>query len=168
MRILGVDPGTVNMGWGVIESDNAQTAYVNCGILKQQSGSEMGGRLLFFYEELLKIIEKYHPAVCAVESPFVGENIRSAFVLGKAQGIAILAAAAKGLRVVEYPPNLVKQRLSGYGHSSKEQMQTMLALLLNMENLPKQTDATDALAIALCHHMQEQINGLMPEGTTAK
>ena len=164
MRILGVDPGTVNMGWGIIECENSQSSYLCCGVLEQKSGSDMGARLLFFYEELLKVIDEYRPTVCAVESPFVGKNIRSAFILGKAQGIAILAACCKGLRVVEYAPNLVKQRLSGYGHSSKEQLQTMLQLLLNMESLPKQTDATDALAIALCHFIQEQIDGLMPEG----
>jgi len=164
MRILGIDPGTVNMGWGIIEANGAHTTYVACGVLKQKSGSDMGQRLLFFFNELIDIINEYIPEVCAVESPFVGENIRSAFTLGKAQGVAILAASYKGLRVVEYAPNLVKQRLSGYGHSSKEQIQAMLLLLLNMESLPKQTDSTDALAIALCHHMQEHIDGVIPKG----
>jgi len=160
MRILGIDPGTVKTGWGIIDASGQNMRYIAAGVLKQKSGSDISARLLYFHQELIKIIEQYHPQSCGIESPFVGENVRSAFTLGKAQGVAILAAATKGLSTVEYLPNLVKQRLSGYGHSTKEQLQITLKLLLDNADLPSETDATDALAIAVCHHLQNEMEGL--------
>ena len=162
MIILGVDPGTIQLGYGVIANKDDTMSVVAYGAIKCKG--ELPERLCRLYEELGKIITKHRPEVLAVESPFVGENARSAIAIGKAQAIVILAAAQRGLSIFEYPPATVKQYVADYGASSKEQVQAMVKLLLEMEELPQPLDAADALAVAICHAREDKLKTIKSEG----
>jgi crossover junction endodeoxyribonuclease RuvC len=151
MRILGVDPGTVAMGYGVLESRNDKITLIECGVLTTKARSPIGERLFYLYEELGKIISKFKPDAAAVEQPFFAKNAKSALAIGRAQAIAILAAASQQIPAYEYTPAQVKQRVSNYGASSKEQIQEMVRLQLGLAEAPQPNDAADALAVALCH-----------------
>lgn len=162
MRVLGVDPGTIVMGYGVIESQDNETTLVKYGTLKTNSRSPIGERLSFLYNELIKIICEYQPEVMAVEQPFVAKNAQSAFAVGRAQAAAILAAANEQIPCYEYTPREVKQRVANYGASGKEQIQQMVMLQLGLNQIPEPDDAADALAVALCHiqakHFEDLLN----------
>jgi crossover junction endodeoxyribonuclease RuvC len=151
MKVLGIDPGTLIMGYGVIESQDTEVSLIKYGVLKTPSRSLIGERLSFLYRNLIQIIDKYKPEVVAVEQPFFAKNAKSALAIGKAQAVAILAAANNHLLCYEYTPREVKQRVSGYGGSDKEQIQQMVMLQLGLTQLPEPSDAADALAVALCH-----------------
>ena len=163
MRILGIDPGTVIMGYGVIETEEDKISMVDCGVLKNPERSPIGERLSYFYGELLKIISRYQPDTVAVEQPFVAKNVRSALAIGRAQAVAMLAAANKGLQVYEYTPTAIKQRVADYGASSKEQIQEMVRLQLELSEVPQPSDAADALAVAICHLREMHISSLLTE-----
>jgi len=160
MRILGVDPGTISMGYGVIEADGDQITMVSCGALTCQARSPIGERLSFLYHAISAIISQYQPDNVAVEQPFVAQNVKAALAIGKAQAIAILAAANCQIPVYEYTPAQVKQRVSNYGASSKEQIQEMVKLQLGLTEVPQPSDAADALAVALCHRQEAHLNSL--------
>jgi len=164
MRILGVDPGTVTMGYGVIESKGGEIAMVDCGALKCPARSPIGERLSYLYGELLKIISRYRPDAVAVEQPFMAKNVRSALAVGRAQAVAMLAAANRGLQVYEYTPTEVKQKVTDYGASSKEQVQEMVRLQLELSEAPQPIDAADALAVAICHLREMQLQSLLARG----
>ena len=149
--MLGIDPGTITMGFGVVECQDNDVALIKYGAFNTPSRSSIGERLSFLYRELQLIIEKYHPQVMAVEQPFVAKNAKSAFAVGRAQAVAILAAANGHLPCFEYTPNEIKQRVANYGASSKEQIQQMVSLQLGLKLIPEPNDAADALAVALCH-----------------
>ncbi len=166
MRVLGVDPGTITMGFGVIESDGDEIVLVDCGALSPVKRSSIGERLCFLYNELLKVIKKYRPDAVVVETPFVGDNVRSALAIGRAQAIALLAAASRKLPAFEYSPARIKQVVSGYGASTKEQMQTMVKLQLNMAEVPQPHDAADALAVAICHIREAHLNEVLARQKT--
>jgi crossover junction endodeoxyribonuclease RuvC len=163
MRILGIDPGTITVGYGIIDSEAGNISFVCCDALKCKQRSPIGERLCYIYDELCAVIEKYRPDVVAVEQPFVDKNIRSALVIGKAQAIAILAAGKHHLPCYEYSPAQIKQGATSYGASSKEQVQQMVKLQLNLAKIPEPNDAADALAVAICHirsvHLSDIING---------
>ena len=161
MRILGIDPGTAVMGYGVIESGDDEAALIDCGALDCSKRSSMGERLNFLYNELGKIISRYQPEAVAIEQPFVAKNVRSALAIGKAQAVAMLAAANKGIPSYEYTPTQVKQRVADYGASSKEQIQEMVRLQLGLSEVPQSSDAADALAVALCHWREVHISNLL-------
>ena len=161
MRILGVDPGTVTMGYGVIEASDDEITLVNFGALSCQARSPIGERLSFLYQSLLKIISRYHPDAVAVEQPFMARNVKSALAVGKAQAVAILAAANNGIPVYEYTPAQVKQRVADYGASSKEQIQEMVRLQLGLSEVPQPNDAADALAVAICHLREIHLDALL-------
>ena len=151
MRILGVDPGTIVIGYGVVEGDRDTLTTVTYGAIKCKERLPLPERLAYLYDGLGKIFDEYRPDALAVETPFVGENVKSALAIGKAQAIAMLAAARRHVPVFEYPPATVKHHVADYGASSKEQMQEMVKLLLNLEEVPEPNDAADALAVAICH-----------------
>ncbi len=151
MRILGVDPGTIVLGYGLIESVRDEMTLVHYDSIKCKARSDMSERLLFLYDGLTQVVDKYEPDVMAVESPFVGENIKSALAIGKAQAIVLLVAAQHGLPIFEYSPAKIKHHVADYGASSKEQMQEMVKLLLDLDEIPQPNDAADALAVAICH-----------------
>jgi len=161
--ICGIDPGTVAMGYGVIEVGDDEAALVDYGVLNCAARSPIGERLSFLYRELEGIMARYNPQEVAVEQPFVAKNARSALAIGKAQAVAILAAANRGIPCYEYTPAQVKQRVADYGASSKEQVQEMVRLQLGLDKVPP-SDAADALAVALCHLRQTHINNLLAEG----
>jgi len=151
MKVLGIDPGTVTMGYGVVESNNDDISLIDCGALVASERSPIGERLCYLYRELLCIIENYQPDMVAVEQPFVAINARSALAIGRAQAIALLAAATQNIPTHEYTPAQVKQSVANYGASSKAQVQEMVRLQLNLKEVPQPDDAADALAVAICH-----------------
>ncbi|MBI4181320.1 MAG: crossover junction endodeoxyribonuclease RuvC [Chloroflexi bacterium] len=161
MKILGVDPGTVAMGYGVIESLNDETTFIDCGTLTTPPGSPIGERLSFLYHKLEEIIANHRPDEVAIEQPFVAKNVKSALAIGKAQAVAILAAANQGIPIHEYTPAQIKQSVSNYGASSKEQIQEMVKLQLGLSQVPQPSDAADALAVALCHLSQMHLSNLL-------
>jgi crossover junction endodeoxyribonuclease RuvC len=161
MRVLGIDPGTITMGYGVIESQDDDISLIKYGALNTPSRSPIGERLSFLYDKLMTIIAEYRPEALAVEEPFVAKNARSAFAVGRAQAIAILAAANSHIPCYEYTPREVKQRVANYGASGKEQIQQMVMLQLGLSQIPDPNDAADALAVALCHLQVIHLNDLL-------
>jgi len=163
MRILGIDPGTVTRGYGVIESRNDEISLVDYGALSSPLRSPMGERLSYLYRELGNIISRYQPDAVAIEQPFVAKNVKSALAIGKAQAVAILVAANMGIPSYEYTPAQVKQRVANYGASSKEQIQQMVRLQLGLSDVPQPSDAADALAVAICHLRETYLENLLAE-----
>ena len=161
MRILGIDPGTVAMGYGVLESTDDKTTLIDYGVLTTKARSPIGERLSFMYNKLLEIISKSQPDAVAIEQPFVAKNVKTALAIGKAQAVAILAAANKGIPSYEYTPTQIKQRVANYGASSKEQIQEMVRLQLELAQVPQPNDAADALAVALCHLGEIHLSNLL-------
>ncbi len=161
MRILGVDPGTVSTGYGIIEANEDNLTLVGYGALSSRARSPIGERLSYIYDALLKIIIQYQPDAVAVEQPFVARNVKSALAVGRAQAVAILAAANRGIPVYEYTPARVKQQVADYGASSKEQIQEMVRLQLGLSQVPQPSDAADALAVALCHLQETHLDSLL-------
>ena len=162
MKVLGIDPGTITMGYGVIEDDEDQVKVAEYGALNSPKRSPIGERLNYLYQELFKIISHHQPDAVAVEQPFMmTRNVKSALAIGRAQAIAILAAAGNGVPVYEYTPTQVKQAVADYGASSKEQIQEMVRLQLDLDEVPQPSDAADALAIAICHLRQTHLSNLL-------
>lgn len=148
MRTLGIDPGTVATGWGVIDEIEHSPRYIAGGVIR--ACGSLSGRLLTIFQELREILSKYQPACVGLEKTFVGENVQSAFRLGEARGVILLAAEVAGVRVVEYAPAEVKVAVAGGGRATKEQMQLMVRRLLDLtEDIA--TDEADALGVAICH-----------------
>ena len=161
MIVLGIDPGTITMGFGVIKCLDNDVFLLKYGALNSSACSPIGERLRFLYGKLKSIIAEYHPEVVAVEQPFVAKNVQSAFAIGRAQAIAILAAADENLPCFEYTPAEIKQKVANYGASSKEQIQQMVMLQLGLKEIPEPNDAADALAVALCHIQVMQLEKLL-------
>ncbi len=161
MIVLGIDPGTIAMGYGVIESRDDEITLVDYGALATIARSPIGERLSYLYNKLLEIISRYQPDAVAIEQPFMGKNAKSALAIGKAQAVAILAAANKGITTYEYTPAQIKQRVANYGASSKEQIQEMVRLQLGLSQVPQPNDVADALAVALCHLSEVHLSHLL-------
>ncbi|MDP2856171.1 MAG: crossover junction endodeoxyribonuclease RuvC [bacterium] len=168
MRVLGIDPGTVVVGWGVVDSNDGRELMTACGILTASSKLPPAVRLSKLYKGLEKLVAQYKPDVVAVETPFVSQNVSTALAIGRAQAIALLAAANKGIPTFEYSPAQIKQRVASYGASSKEQIQQMVKLHLGLEEIPEPSDAADALAVALCHLSEVHVSGLLGETQSKK
>jgi crossover junction endodeoxyribonuclease RuvC len=149
-RILGLDPGLRNLGWGVIDWDGARLSFVACGAITSDAGEPMGQRLAALFAGLEDVMRLWLPAEAAVEETFVNGNARSALKLGQARGVALLAPARLGLSVAEYAPNTVKKTVTGTGHADKAQIRAMIGYLLP-KAAPQTEDAADALAIAITH-----------------
>ncbi len=154
--ILGIDPGTVVMGCAVMECVDKKISMLYMDVLKQTAKSDAYEKLQFIYQKIITIINEYKPTAMAIEAPFFGKNVQSMLKLGRAQGVAIAAAMQQNLSVTEYAPKKVKQAVAGNGNASKEQVWQMLQRQLHIPNKPKYFDATDALAVALCHYYQSQ------------
>lgn len=148
-RILGIDPGSRITGYGVVDMARGRAAHVADGCIRTPEG-DMAGRLRVIFEEVQTIIERYEPAEMAIEKVFVNRNVDSALKLGQARGVAIVAAASRGLPVFEFSPTQIKQAIVGRGGADKVQIQHMVRMLLNLEERA-QSDAADALAAAICH-----------------
>ncbi|RYG39560.1 MAG: crossover junction endodeoxyribonuclease RuvC [Chitinophagaceae bacterium] len=159
--ILGIDPGTLLMGYGVIRISQGKIALQEMQTLKLSGKKDNYERLHLIHHKVTELITLYKPHEFAIEAPFFGKNVQSMLKLGRAQGVAIAAAMSAGIPVTEYSPRKVKQSVTGNGNADKEQVWKMLQQLLNITEAPKYFDAADALAIAVCHHFQ--IGGGMPK-----
>lgn len=149
-RILGLDPGLCNLGWGVVDWDGARLSFVACGAIKTAPQEPMGQRLAALFAGLEDVMRQWQPSEAAVEETFVNGNARSALKLGQARGVALLVPARLGLSVAEYAPNSVKKTVTGTGHAEKTQIRAMIRYLLP-KAAPKTADAADALAVAITH-----------------
>jgi len=156
--ILGVDPGSIVAGYGVIRSAGREAAYVTCGVIRAHRADPLPHRLLTLHESILVLIDEHHPAAVAVERAFYGKNIRALMALGQAGGVVQLAAAERGVDVYEYTPGEVKKAVVGRGAASKEQVQRMVCAVLDLRR-GAPLDATDALAVALCHESRTRDPG---------
>jgi crossover junction endodeoxyribonuclease RuvC len=150
VRIIGIDPGLRRTGWGVIESDGVRLSYVSSGLITSTSDEDLAYRLRELFEGLTSVIAGSGATEAAVEETFVNENPRATLKLGQARGMALLAPAMKGLKIAEYPPNLIKKAVVGAGHADKKQIQAMIGFLLPKARF-ESADEADALAIAICH-----------------
>ena len=150
VRILGIDPGLRNMGWGVIESEGSKLSFVACGTVKSNDKLTLADRLCQLFDGLSEVVHLYQPHEASVEETFVNKDARATLKLGQARGIAMLVPARAGLLVAESAPNLVKKSIVGTGHADKQQIHRMVKMLLPKAD-PKTPDAADALALALTH-----------------
>jgi crossover junction endodeoxyribonuclease RuvC len=164
VRVLGIDPGTLVMGYGLIDDLDDHLSMIDCGVLKVSGGAPVPERLHILYTRLMEILRCSQPDEMAVEEPFVSRNVRSALAIGRAQAVAMLAAASVHIPVYTYPPARVKQVVANYGGSDKQQIQHMVSMQLGLSSAPRETDATDALAIALCHLREKHLARLITTG----
>ena len=152
--ILGLDPGTNIMGFGVIGIENKKAHLIDLGIFNLSKLEDQTLKLKGIFDQTSEIIQKFKPDELAIEAPFFGKNVQSMLKLGRAQGVAIGAALNKSMMVNEYSPRKIKQSVTGNGNASKEQVAAMLKQLLGIKEDQKYLDATDAVAVALCHFYQ--------------
>lgn len=156
--ILGIDPGTTVMGFGVLRMEDGRVTLLEAGAIRFTATDDHTLKLRAIFNDTLAIIERHHPDELAIEAQFFGKNVQSMLKLGRAQGVAIAAALQRELVVTEYAPKRVKQSITGNGNATKEQVAAMLATILGPAGIPTSTDATDAVAVALCHcHSQGSI-----------
>jgi crossover junction endodeoxyribonuclease RuvC len=151
MRIIGVDPGSNTTGYGVIESDGRRYELIEYAGIRGPKHLSFPERLLAISRKLEEVIERLSPEACAVEDTFYAVNVKSALKLGQARGAVLVAAARAGVEVFEYSPLEIKSALVGYGRAEKQQVQEMVRVLLGLKTAPEPLDASDALAIAICH-----------------
>lgn len=150
--ILGIDPGTQVTGYGIILSDGITMELIAIGSIHTEKFDDHYDRLQCIYDRVLEIVLAYKPNILAIEAPFFGKNVQSMLKLGRAQGMAIAAALSQKVPIQEYSPKKIKQSITGNGNAAKEQVAAMLGHILKTDVLPKQLDATDGLAVAVCHH----------------
>jgi len=152
--ILGIDPGTNIMGFGVIKIIGSEIRMLDAGVLNMTKHKDLGIRLKIIFEKMIELIDQHLPDELAIEAQFFGQNVQSMLKLGKAQGVAIAAALSRSIPYEEYAPKKIKMSITGGGNASKEQVAKMLSHLLKTKDIPESLDATDALATAICHHYQ--------------
>lgn len=155
--ILGIDPGTTVLGYGLIQVSGKKIELLNFGIVQLNKLENHPDKLKRIFDRLDGLMEEYKPDEMAIEAPFFGKNVQSMLKLGRAQGVAIAAALRRNIPFEEYSPRRIKQSITGNGNSSKEQVAAMLQNLLKFEEMPKYLDATDGLAVALCHHFSKGV-----------
>ena len=164
MRVLGIDPGSETLGWGVVDGSGSKYALVGFGTVKSKPKQQFSKRLLNIYNAVSEIMAEHSPDVLSVEDTFYAVNAQVALKLGQVRGTMLLLAEQRGIEIAEYAPRLVKQTVVGYGNAEKHQVQEMVKILLKMNAVPTPHDAADALAIAICHFhhsgMQDKIKKL--------
>jgi crossover junction endodeoxyribonuclease RuvC len=153
--ILGIDPGTAVMGYGLVKETGNKIELISLGVVKMNHLDDHFLKLQRIFEKTTNLIEQYQPDCIALEAPFYGKNIQVMLKLGRAQGVAMAAGLAKGLPIFEYSPKKVKQAITGTGNATKEQVAAMLKQLLKFTETPEFLDATDGLGIAVCHSFQK-------------
>lgn len=149
--ILGIDPGTTIMGFGLIKVVGKKMEFIQMNELQLKKYDDHYVKLKIIFERTIELIENYHPDEIAIEAPFYGKNVQSMLKLGRAQGVAMAAGLSRQVPITEYLPKKIKMAITGNGNASKEQVAKMLQSLLNLKSLPKNLDATDGLAAAVCH-----------------
>jgi crossover junction endodeoxyribonuclease RuvC len=162
--ILGIDPGTATMGWGVIRQEGNRLHYVQHGAVVTPPSWEMPRRLSRLFDGVTELARGYRPETVAVEELFFNTNVTTAITVGQARGVALLAAYRAGVEVAEYTPLQVKQAITSYGRAEKRQVQEMVKSLLRLREIPKPDDAADGLAIAVCHAFSSRIGGKVGVG----
>ena len=153
--ILGIDPGTVLMGYGVLKEVNREISLISLGVIKLGHLDDHALKLQRIFKKVSALVEQYKPDCVALEAPFYGKNVQVMLKLGRAQGVAMAAALNADLPIFEYSPRKIKQSVTGSGNASKEQVAAMLQTLLNFKETPEFLDATDGLAVAVCHSFQQ-------------
>ena len=151
-RIMGIDPGTNYMGYGIIEVEGNTLSSVVMGDIDLHTMSDPYRKLKYIFERVGRLIEDYNPKEVALESPFFGQNVQSMLKLGRAQGVAMSAALMYDKEVFEYAPSRIKQAITGSGSASKEQVASIVKRMLKLEYMPRRLDATDGMAVAMCHY----------------
>ncbi len=152
MKILGIDPGLINTGYGIVEPSGSKVALIDYGVVQPSKSDQLSVRLKVICNDVLSIIKEFKPNVCVVEEVFYSKNFKSSLLLGQARAAVLIASAMQGVDIAEYSARKIKQSITGNGNSSKEQIQFMVKNILEMNEVPKPVDASDALAIAICHH----------------
>lgn len=161
MRVLGIDPGIAITGYGVIEERDGQLEALAYGEIRTPAGDPLPLRLRRLYEGLQGLIQAHRPEAAAVERLFFGRNVTTAFAVGQARGVALLALAQAEIPVYEYTPADVKQALVGYGNAPKAQIQAMVRMLLRLPETPRPDDVADALAVAVCHLHHARLSAIL-------
>jgi crossover junction endodeoxyribonuclease RuvC len=151
MLVLGVDPGSLNTGYGLVDKQRQRLSYVGGGNISPPSSLPFPRRIHYIFQSLVQIIDAYQPDEMSIEDVFFAKNVKSALKIGHVRGTALLAAAQQDLKIFEYTPLQIKQSVVGYGRATKEQVRAMVKLILQLD-IPLSFDASDALAIAICHH----------------
>lgn len=151
MRVLGIDPGSETTGWGVVEGDARSYHAVEFGTVKASPHERFAARLLKISDGVEELIARFQPDVCAVEEMFFAANVKTALKLGQVRGVILVTAERARIEIAEYAPRLVKQTVVGYGAAEKHQVQEMVRVLLALKQSPQPHDASDALALAICH-----------------
>lgn len=153
MRIIGIDPGTGILGFGVIDVSKGKAQLVDGGVIRTPVKEQDAIRLQTIYDELTELIERHKPDVMSVEKLFFSQNVTTAMSVAQARGVVLLCARQARLDIFEYTPQQIKQAITGYGKADKKQMQEMVKIILNLKSIPKPDDAADALAAAITHSM---------------
>lgn len=161
MRVLGIDPGTLVLGYGLVDESEEGMTLVDCGVLTFPARVPVEKRLSFLYQKLTEIIARCQPDEVAIEEPFMARNVRSALAVGRAQAVAMLAATNQGVALYRYSPTQVKQQVANYGGSPKEQVQEMVRIQLGLSQFSQPSDAADALAVAICHLHKSHLTRLV-------
>ena len=160
MIVLGIDPGLTKTGFRLLSISNDSPKIIDYGIIEPNQNDDLSKRLYSIYTDINQLIEMFNPTVFSIEDMFYGRNIKSAFVLAQARGVAMLCAAKYDIPVFEYSARKVKQAVTGNGNADKTQLQYMIKQIFKLKQLPTPLDASDALGIALCHIYQTKINEL--------
>ncbi len=155
--ILGIDPGTTIMGYGLIKIAGKEAKLIVLGVIELKKITDHYTKLKRIFDRVTSLIDQYHPDEMAVEAPFFGKNVQSMLKLGRAQGVAISAALSRSIPIFEYAPRKIKMSITGQGNASKEQVAILLKNLLKIKELPSDLDATDGLAAAMCHFYQTNV-----------
>lgn len=163
---MGIDPGTTVMGYGVIRISGKQIETLSLGVVMLNKLKDHADKLKSIFEKTSRLIENYLPDEMAVEAPFYGKNVQSMLKLGRAQGVVMAAGLSRDIPIVEYSPRKIKQAITGNGNASKEQVASMLESTLQTRIEVKYMDATDGLAVALCHHYQARTQGFSKKGNS--
>lgn len=164
--ILGIDPGSVVMGYGVIGVTGQKIRIVEMGVLKLNQYPDASDRLNRIFNRVHELCQQYQPGSCAIEAPFFGKNVQSMLKLGRAQGVAMAAAMQSNIPMQEYSPKKVKQSVTGNGNATKEQLWRTIQSILKFTETPQYLDASDAVGVALCHHFQSGFS--IPSGGSGK
>ncbi|MGI8811760.1 MAG: crossover junction endodeoxyribonuclease RuvC [Pyrinomonadaceae bacterium] len=151
MRVLGIDPGSETLGWGVVEGSGLKYALVDFGTVKSNTKTVFSKRLLNIYNGVNEVVEKFQPDVVSIEEAFYALNVSVAMKLGQVRGTVLLLAEQRLIEIAEYAPRLIKQTVAGHGNAEKQQVGEMVRILLRLKSVPTPHDAADALAIAICH-----------------
>lgn len=159
-RILGIDPGTAIVGWGVVEGEGQDLRLVNYGVVRTPANTRLAERVSQVYDGVRLLIDQYRPDGAGVEQLFFARNVTTALPVAHARGVILLALQQAGITLREFTPMEIKQAVTGYGRADKHQMQQMVRLLLGLDSIPRPDDAADAVAVALCYHQFAAYNRL--------